>query len=161
MSPFVGTRYPSLRQFARVTSERIRATKHAKVKPALKSLECSEEASQTVSETPAGTGKAMEVKEVTVRRQENTLPLSDVVANCVRRWFRDALVEAKAGDTAMQVLVGQMYHSGYGVPPNKQKAKAWLAKASRYRSSVWKVGEKLPGYGASDSDSDDTKNEKS
>lgn len=53
--------------------------------------------------------------------QEVRVPLSEVVADCVRRWFNEALKEARAGDTAMQVLVGQMYHSGYGVPKNDQK----------------------------------------
>ncbi|KAK8921939.1 hypothetical protein KSP39_PZI020644 [Platanthera zijinensis] len=39
--------------------------------------------------------------------REERAPLSNVVADCVRRWFRDALEEAKAGggDAAMQVLV--------------------------------------------------------
>lgn len=49
------------------------------------------------------------------------LPLSEVVGDCVRRWFRDTLNEAKAGDINMQVLVGQMYYSGYGVPRDAQK----------------------------------------
>ncbi|KAJ8503832.1 hypothetical protein OPV22_004718 [Ensete ventricosum] len=88
-------------------------------------------------------------------RQEGLVPLKDVVADCTRRWFQDALKEARAGDAAMQVLVGQMYHNGYGVPKNDQKANAWITKASKYRSSVWKVSDKRPGYNASDSDSDD------
>lgn len=49
------------------------------------------------------------------------IPLADVVADCVRRWFQDTLKEAKAGDTSMQVLVGQMYFSGYGVSRDAQK----------------------------------------
>ncbi|KAG6404372.1 hypothetical protein SASPL_136618 [Salvia splendens] len=48
-------------------------------------------------------------------------PLADVVSDCARRWFQDALKEAKTGDTAMQVLVGQMYTSGYGVAKDAQK----------------------------------------
>lgn len=62
----------------------------------------------------------------TTKRREERVPLSDVVADCVRRWFWDALAEAKAGDAAMQVLVGQMYHSGYGVPRNEQKVRTAL-----------------------------------
>ncbi|KAL1559402.1 hypothetical protein AAHA92_09747 [Salvia divinorum] len=89
-------------------------------------------------------------------RQRRT-PLAHVVSDCVRRWFDDALKEAKIGDTAMQVLVGQMYSSGYGVSKDAQKGRAWINKASRSRSSVWKVGDKQPGYNASDSDSDDSK----
>lgn len=49
------------------------------------------------------------------------LPLSEVVSDCVKRWFKDTLKEAKAGDINMQVLVGQMYYSGYGVPRDAQK----------------------------------------
>jgi len=48
-------------------------------------------------------------------------PLSGVVADCVKRWFKDTLREAKAGDVNMQILVGQMYYSGYGVPKDAQK----------------------------------------
>ncbi|KAL9303711.1 hypothetical protein ACSQ67_020974 [Phaseolus vulgaris] len=89
--------------------------------------------------------------------RSSRVPLSEVVADCVKRWFRDALKEAKAGDINMQVLVGQMYYSGYGVPRDAQKGRVWLTKASRTRSSVWKVGDKHPGYNASDSDSDELK----
>lgn len=53
--------------------------------------------------------------------QERRIPLADVVADCTKRWFQDTLKEAKAGDSAMQVLVAQMYRSGYGVPVNDQK----------------------------------------
>ncbi|GKV22080.1 hypothetical protein SLEP1_g31979 [Rubroshorea leprosula] len=83
------------------------------------------------------------------------VPLSDVVSDCVKRWFKDALKEAKAGDINMQVLVAQMYHNGYGVPRDEQKGKFWMTRASRMRSSVWKVSYKRPGYNASDSDSDE------
>ncbi|KAL5568868.1 hypothetical protein UlMin_025443 [Ulmus minor] len=85
--------------------------------------------------------------------------LSMVVTDCVKRWFQDALKEAKGGDIAMQVLVGQMYSSGYGVRRDPDKGRAWINRASRSRSSVWKVGDKHPGYNASDSDSDVEKDE--
>lgn len=54
---------------------------------------------------------------------ENTgrVPLSDVVADCAKRWFKDTLKEAKAGDVNMQVLVSQMYYHGYGIPKDGQK----------------------------------------
>ncbi|KAF1871989.1 hypothetical protein Lal_00012208 [Lupinus albus] len=71
--------------------------------------------------------------------------LSEVVADCVKRWFRDTLKEAKAGDINMQVLVSQMYYNGYGVLRDAQQGRLWLTKASRVRSSVWKIGEKRPG----------------
>ncbi|XP_065854197.1 uncharacterized protein [Euphorbia lathyris] len=87
------------------------------------------------------------------------LPLSEVVSDCVKRWFKDTLKEAKAGDINMQVLLGQMYYSGYGVPRDVQKGRIWMTRASRTRSSVWKVSDKRPGYNASDSDSDEIKAE--
>uniref|UniRef100_A0A7N0TH82 Uncharacterized protein n=1 Tax=Kalanchoe fedtschenkoi TaxID=63787 RepID=A0A7N0TH82_KALFE len=90
-------------------------------------------------------------------RRSNPVPLSEVVSDCVKRWFQDTLKEAKAGDSAMQVLVGQMYFNGYGVTKDVHKGRAWINKASKVRSSVWKVSEKRPGYNASDSDSEDTK----
>lgn len=90
-----------------------------------------------------------------VRESTGRVPLSGVVADCVKRWFKDALKEAKAGDINMQVLVGQMYCHGYGVPRDAQKGRIWLTKASRVRSSVWRVGGKRPGYNASDSESDE------
>lgn len=54
------------------------------------------------------------------------VPLSEVVSDCVKRWFKDTLKEAKAGDVNMQVLVGQMYYSGYGVPRDAQKVSTLL-----------------------------------
>ncbi|GMN41207.1 hypothetical protein TIFTF001_010423 [Ficus carica] len=86
-------------------------------------------------------------------------PLSVVVADCVKRWFQDTLREAKAGDTSMQVLVGQMYYSGYGVAKDPRKGRVWISRASKGRSSAWRVSDKQPGYNASDSDSDDQKDE--
>lgn len=54
-------------------------------------------------------------------QQRQRVPLADVVADCVKRWFQDTLKEAKAGDISMQVLVGQMYYSGYGISRDAQK----------------------------------------
>lgn len=54
-------------------------------------------------------------------RSHHRVPLSEVVSDCVKRWFQDTLREAKSGDVSMQVLVGQMYYSGYGVPRDAQK----------------------------------------
>ncbi|XP_057497539.1 uncharacterized protein LOC130782289 [Actinidia eriantha] len=89
-------------------------------------------------------------------RQSLRAPLSRVVSDCARRWFQDSLKEAKSGDVSMQVLVGQMYYSGYGVPKDAHKGRIWMSRASRVRSSVWKVSNKRPGYNASDSDSDES-----
>ncbi|XP_002265673.1 uncharacterized protein LOC117920358 isoform X3 [Vitis riparia] len=78
-------------------------------------------------------------------RSHHRVPLSEVVSDCVKRWFQDTLREAKSGDVSMQVLVGQMYYSGYGVPRDAQKGRVWMTRASRTRSSVWKVSDKHPG----------------
>nr|XP_043610664.1 uncharacterized protein LOC122582351 [Erigeron canadensis] len=87
------------------------------------------------------------------------IPLSEVVSDCSMRWFGETLLAAENGDVNMQVLVGQMYYSGYGTPKDAQKGREWIKAASRSRSSVWKVGYKPPGYNASDSDSDEVKTE--
>lgn len=89
--------------------------------------------------------------------EHNRLPLKEVVADCAKRWFQDSLKEAKAGDTGMQVLVGQMYCSGYGVHRDVQRGKAWFQRASKSRSRVMNLVAKRPGYNASESDSDDQK----
>ena len=54
-------------------------------------------------------------------QEDERVPLAEVVSDCTRRWFQDALKEARAGDASMQVLVGQMYRSGYGVNKNEHK----------------------------------------
>ncbi|KAF8041967.1 hypothetical protein BT93_A0536 [Corymbia citriodora subsp. variegata] len=59
---------------------------------------------------------AMEVETSGEKEGSARVPLSEVVSDCVKRWFKDTLKEAKAGDVNMQVLVGQMYYSGYGIP---------------------------------------------
>ncbi|PIN19710.1 hypothetical protein CDL12_07614 [Handroanthus impetiginosus] len=97
----------------------------------------------------------MEAEEGGVTEEQKRIPLSEVVSDCVERWFQDTLKEAKAGDVNMQVLVSQMYNSGYGVPKDANKGKFWMTRVSRVRSSVWKVSKKRPGYNASDSDSDE------
>lgn len=79
------------------------------------------------SESRADSERVKKVKKMEERspspslKGQNRMPLAKVVSDCARRWFQDTLKEAKAGDIAMQVLVGQMYHSGYGVPKDAQK----------------------------------------
>ncbi|KAI4306514.1 hypothetical protein L6164_029785 [Bauhinia variegata] len=90
----------------------------------------------------------------TSEEEERRMPLAQVVADCAKRWFQDTLKEAKAGDSSMQLLVGQMYCSGYGVPRDPQKGHVWISKASKGRNSVWKASDKQPGYRASESDSE-------
>ncbi|RRT79793.1 hypothetical protein B296_00018929 [Ensete ventricosum] len=128
----MGKQLPSptnLQRYARLAVETIRRAKIAK--HAGKSLASGKE--EAAAATSRGPGRWMDERE----RQQGRVPLKDVVADCTRRWFQDALKEARAGDAAMQVLVGQMYHSGYGVPRNEQKVRFC--------------------YNASDSDSDEEK----
>ncbi|KAJ8478780.1 hypothetical protein OPV22_022507 [Ensete ventricosum] len=142
----MGKRLPepkSLEDVARYAADRIRRTRVAKqpLRPAAWKKETTSASVMDLADLP-----------------EASVPLKEVVADCARRWFQDALKEARAGDVSMQVLVAQMYHSGYGVTKNEQKANVWITKASRYRSAVRKVSNKRPGYNASDSDSDEEKN---
>eukprot|EP00262_Sarcandra_glabra_P008320 TRINITY_DN21733_c0_g1_i1.p1 TRINITY_DN21733_c0_g1~~TRINITY_DN21733_c0_g1_i1.p1 ORF type:complete len:150 (+),score=20.85 TRINITY_DN21733_c0_g1_i1:164-613(+) len=136
----------NLQNFARVAKEKINGSKSPKPSR-----------SKVQQPKPFKSDQTKLRMESSERRSNNRVPLSEVVSDCVRRWFQDTLKEAKAGDSAMQVLVGQMYYSGYGVPRDIQKGRAWITKASRIRSSVWQVSDKHPGYNASDSDSDELK----
>lgn len=144
-----------LQEFARiVSSDRFHSPKHPK--PISKFRLKSPESPKPKLAVRVDSGlKKMDVSEGS--QQNQRIPLAEVVSDCVKRWFQDTLKEAKSGDSAMQVLVGQMYYSGYGVPRDDQKGRAWINRASKSRSSVWKVCDKQPGYNASDSDSDDTK----
>lgn len=103
--------------------------------------------------------KLMDSSEGQQSQSDTRVPLQQVVSDCVKRWFQDALKEAKAGDSGMQVLVGQMYYSGYGVPKDPQKGRAWMNRASKSRVLVWNLSEKHPGYNASESDSDKSKDD--
>lgn len=91
-----------LRDLAKVTSEKIGSSKFHK--PRSKARISSEF-----------------VKPMEDPDRRNRVPLAAMVSSCVRRWFQDTLKEAKAGDFSMQVLVGQMYYSGYGVPRDVNK----------------------------------------
>ncbi|XP_028106171.1 uncharacterized protein LOC114305294 [Camellia sinensis] len=62
--------------------------------------------------------------------QNHRTPLARVVSDCAKRWFQNTLKDAKEG-------------------------RIWMTRASRIRSSVWKVSNKRPGYNVSDSDSDE------
>ena len=75
--------------------------------------------SVAVPPKPGKMGTSEESKE----GEQCRVPLSHVVADYANRWFLDALNEAKAGDASMQLLVAQMYYSGYGVPRDPQKVK--------------------------------------
>ncbi|CAK7343706.1 unnamed protein product [Dovyalis caffra] len=86
------------------------------------------------------------------------LPLSVVVSDCIKRCFKDALKEAKAGDVNMQVLVGQMY---YSVDDEFERMVVWCMffgivgknlDDKSIKDSVLGLG----SYTASDSDSDES-----
>ncbi|XP_047334899.1 uncharacterized protein LOC124938498 [Impatiens glandulifera] len=81
----------------------------------------------------------------------NRFPLAVVVSECAKRWFMDTLKEARAGDTAMQMLVGQMYSSGYGVQKDARKGRAWMDEACKNQSFACEVSDKPQGCNASDS----------
>ncbi|XP_022745932.1 uncharacterized protein LOC111296123 [Durio zibethinus] len=136
-----------------VPSDRFRRAKHGK--PISRNrVSCQETASSSAIQADS---EGFKPKAMDSWGDEDRIPLAQVVSELVKGWFQDALKEAKAGDTNMQVLVGQMYCSGYGVPKDVQKGRAWIGKASRSRSSVWQVSDKHPGYNASDSASEELK----
>ncbi|KAH6798280.1 SCAR-like protein 2 [Perilla frutescens var. hirtella] len=64
---------------------------------------------------------AMEAERSGQVAEQRRLPLSEVVSDCINRWFQDTLKEAKTGDINMQVLVGQMYYCGYGISKDANK----------------------------------------
>ncbi|XP_019459643.1 PREDICTED: uncharacterized protein LOC109359436 isoform X1 [Lupinus angustifolius] len=94
-----------------------------------------------------------EPSKLKIESSECRVPLSQVVSDCTKRWFQDTLNEAKAGDSAMQLLLADMYFNGYGVPIDPQKGNAWINKASRSKKSVRKASDIHIGYRTSDSDS--------
>ena len=71
------------------------------------------------------------------------MPLAEVVLDCTRQWFEDALKEACAGDAAMQMLVGQMYRSGYTVNENEHKC---VGGAPDRWPKCWRRGQTLVAY---------------
>ncbi|XP_078160598.1 uncharacterized protein LOC144556003 [Carex rostrata] len=151
-SPFMGRRTcaPSFATYARAVAPRIyHARKNSPSKP--KSKPVISLPSQPPAASSAGLrGRRMENL---VARAER-VPLSVVVSDCVKRWFQETLKAASAGDISMQILVAQMYQSGYGIAKNELQAKKWIREASKYRSSALKDSDKHPGYNGSDSDSD-------
>ncbi|XP_077212703.1 uncharacterized protein LOC143847815 [Tasmannia lanceolata] len=139
-----------LQDFARVTAENLNGPKFPKSRSKIK---FSPEFSKPSADSE------QRIRKMEGPQRQNRIPLAAVVSDCVKRWFQDTIKEARAGDSGMQVLVGQMYYSGYGVPRDVHKGRAWIMKASKNRSSVWNVSDKHPGYNASDSDSDELKDD--
>lgn len=123
---FMGRSIPSaqrIQQFARVlNSSNTGPRRAAQLKPVSKARPTSSPdptESKTVLPQLRVKTLQMAVSENSDRAQR--MPLAEVVSDCVKRWFQDTLREANNGDIAMQVLVGQMYSSGYGVAKDAQK----------------------------------------
>jgi TPR repeat protein len=76
--------------------------------------------------TSSGRAEVRDLATACGLEENERVPLAEVVSDCTRRWFLDALKEARAGDAAMQVLVGQMYRFGYGVNKNENKVRRFL-----------------------------------
>jgi TPR repeat protein len=76
--------------------------------------------------TSSGRAEVRELAAACGLEEDERVPLAEVVSDCTRRWFLDALKEARSGDAAMQVLVGQMYRFGYGVNKNENKVSRFL-----------------------------------
>jgi hypothetical protein len=71
----------------------------------------------------ASSGRA-EVREVTVAcgmQEDARLPLAEMVLDCTRRSFQDALKEAHASDAPMQAKCSS-YRSGYGIRRQQERA---------------------------------------
>lgn len=107
-------------------------TKHLKPPPPPPAVKPRPETLTTRRTATGKQGGRIELEPVKKSRMEGILegqerlPLSLVVSDCVKRWFHDTLKEAKNGDVSMQVLVGQMYFSGYGVARDPQKVQSFI-----------------------------------
>lgn len=113
----MGKRLPRIGAYARVASERVKAAQSHNSQ------------SKTLAPNPNKRFDLKSAPKLSAAMAEGRpvarVPLAEVVADCVKRWFQDALKEARNGDQAMQVLVGQMYHSGYGVARNEEKVRSF------------------------------------
>lgn len=114
---------PRLQQLARVITSNNRPRRQSQLRPVFKTRPItSPERTGLRPDSPEQLRlNKKNLKMEAENSEQRRLPLSEVVADCVKRWFQDTLKEAKAGETAMQVLVGQMYCSGYGLPKDAQK----------------------------------------
>ncbi|KAJ7963902.1 Sel1-like [Quillaja saponaria] len=140
-----------LQEFARIiSSEKVPRPKHSKPSFAKRVATPVTPKPAPLKVGPDPAKRKMESSEGQLTR----IPLAQVVSDCVKRWFLDTLKEAKAGDRSMQILVAQMYNSGYGVPQDLRKGRAWTERASRHPHALLTVADKHPGYNASDSDTD-------
>ncbi len=110
-----------LQEFAKImASDKLQMSKRAKPISRIR-VSSPESVKPGVVRVDSEKKKIMESSVAQQNQNQNRLPLAQVVSDCVKRWFQDTLKEAKAGDSAMQVLVGQMYSRGYGVPKDPFK----------------------------------------
>jgi hypothetical protein len=112
-----GRTVAALRPFARSGSATATATSKAS-KPTIAPLD-------TPRNVGAGASSGhAKVREVTVacRMQEDArVPLVEMVLDCTRRSFQDALKEARAGDAPMQAKCSPC-RSGYGIRRQQERA---------------------------------------
>jgi TPR repeat protein len=57
----------------------------------------------------------------TAEAEFRRVKLKVVVQACEKRWFEEYLAEAEQGDKMMQLIVGKMFQTGYGVERDPSK----------------------------------------
>eukprot|EP00250_Pteridium_aquilinum_P030252 c40940_g1_i1 orf=175-465(-) len=82
-----------------------------------------------MSATPAKDVTDPEMSYDEVRHEGKRVRLKVVVDSCVKKWFKEYLLAAEQGDREMQLVVGAMFNTGYGVQRDPVKGRFWLAKA--------------------------------
>lgn len=70
--------------------------------------------------------------------EDDRVSLIEVVLDCTKQWFHDALKEARAGDTAVQVLVGLMCVASARTPTRLSKNCMVLIVTPKW-SATWKL----------------------
>lgn len=122
----MGKSLPKLQQLKRISAQLPKTSKPLSQNPSLTPRTTGGAAAN--SESPRSK-KKKKMEDSSSNNSEkgihsSSTPLSQVVSDCVKRWFQDTHKEAKAGDLSMQVLLAQMYYTGYGVPRDSYKVKA-------------------------------------
>jgi TPR repeat protein len=141
----------AIRSYARsLRSPSFAAGKAAKTPPApLDTPRNSAAAAAAAAAASSGRAEVRDLAAACGLQEDERVPLAEVVSDCTRRWFQDTLKEARAGDITMQVLVGQMYRSGYGVNKNEHKVSRFFGfriERSRFFKGIWFWIIGLPAY---------------
>ena len=71
--------------------------------------------------------------ESTSEGESGRVKLKVVVQACAKRWFEENLAAAQRGDYEMQLLVGEMFNSGYGVERDPVKVLSISSHLYRFR----------------------------